>query len=57
MLLLNLMPVVTFAVRFAQGARPDAVELFGAALVISSLVANNLYLRRKPARKTSEAAI
>ncbi len=57
MLLLNLMPVVTFAVRFAQGARPDAVELLGAALVISSLVANNLYLRRKPARKTSEATI
>ncbi|HEX9192361.1 MAG TPA: hypothetical protein VF871_01215, partial [Burkholderiales bacterium] len=57
MLLLNLMPVVTFAVRFAQGARPAAVELAGAALVISSLVANNLYLRRKPARKTSEATI
>jgi drug/metabolite transporter (DMT)-like permease len=57
MLLLNLIPVVTFAVRFAQGVRPDAVELFGAALVISSLVANNLYLRRKAARKTSEATI
>jgi len=55
MLLLNLMPVVTFAVRFAQGARPDAVEFFGAALVISSLVANNLYLRRKAAR--SEATL
>jgi drug/metabolite transporter (DMT)-like permease len=55
MLLMNLVPVVTFAVRFAQGARPTALELFGAALVISSLVANNLYLRRVSARKTSEA--
>jgi len=55
MLLLNLMPVVTFTVRFAQGARPAPIELFGAALVISSLVANNLYLRRMSARKTSEA--
>jgi drug/metabolite transporter (DMT)-like permease len=55
MLLMNLMPVVTFAVRFAQGARPSALEVLGAALVISSLVANNLYLRRVSARKTSEA--
>jgi drug/metabolite transporter (DMT)-like permease len=55
MLLMNLVPVVTFAVRFAQGARPTSLELFGAALVISSLVANNLYLRRVSARKTSEA--
>jgi len=55
MLLMNLMPVVTFAVRFAQGARPAPLELFGAALVISSLVANNLYLRRVSARKASEA--
>ena len=55
MLLMNLVPVVTFAVRFAQGARPTSVELFGAALVISSLVANNLYLRRVSARKASEA--
>jgi len=47
--------VVTFAVRFAQGARPEPLELFGAALVISSLVANNLYLRRVSARKASEA--
>ena len=55
MLLMNLVPVVTFAVRFAQGARPTSLEVFGAALVISSLVANNLYLRRVSARKTSEA--
>ena len=55
MLLMNLMPVVTFAVRYAQGARPTSLEVFGAALVISSLVANNLYLRRVSARITSEA--
>ena len=54
-LLMNLVPVVTFTVRFAQGARPAPIELLGAALVISSLVANNLYLRRMSARKTSEA--
>jgi len=56
MLLLNLMPVITFAVRFGQGVRPVPLEIFGAALVISSLVANNLYLRRISARKTGEAA-
>ena len=58
-LFLNLMPVITFAIRAAQGAQHLPVELFGAALVISSLVANNLYLRlrRKPARKTSEATL
>ena len=55
MLLMNLVPVITFAVRFAQGARPGTLELVGAALVISSLVANNLYLRRMTARRTSEA--
>ena len=55
MLLMNLVPVVTFAVRFAQGARPTPLELLGAALVISSLVANNFYLRRMSARKTGEA--
>lgn len=52
MLLMNLMPVVTFAVRFAQGARPASFEVLGAGLVISSLVANNLYLRRISARRT-----
>ncbi len=57
MLLLNLMPVITFAVRFAQGVRPAAIEVLGAALVISSLVANNLYLRRESARKTREARL
>ena len=49
MLLVNLMPVVTFTARFAQGVRFEPVELAGTALVISSLMANNLYLRRASA--------
>ena len=49
MLLVNLMPVVTFSVRFAQGVRFEPVEIAGATLVISSLMANNLYLRRASA--------
>lgn len=47
MLLLNMVPVVTFSVTFALGARFSAAELMGAALVIGALAANNVYLRRK----------
>jgi hypothetical protein len=36
-------------VRFAQGVRFEPVEIAGATLVISSLMANNLYLRRASA--------
>jgi drug/metabolite transporter (DMT)-like permease len=46
-LLLNLMPVVTFAIRYAQGAQFATSELVGAGLVVGSLVANNLYERRR----------
>lgn len=46
MLLLNLMPIVTFAIRALEGARFEAVELVGAAIVVGSLMANNLMLRR-----------
>ncbi|MEZ5652738.1 MAG: DMT family transporter [Burkholderiaceae bacterium] len=45
MLFLNLIPVVTFGVRYWQGYRFAAIELVGAALVIAALVANNLWLR------------
>ena len=45
-LFLNMMPVVTFALRFAQGHRFLVIELVGAAMVIAALVANNLHLRR-----------
>ena len=44
-LLVNFMPVVAFSVRALQGHAVEPVELAGAALVIFSLVANNLYLR------------
>ena len=46
MLLLNLMPIVTFAIRALEGARFEAAELVGAAIVVGSLMANNLMLRR-----------
>jgi hypothetical protein len=45
MLMLNLVPVIVFTIRFAQGQRFAPVELLGAALVIGALIANNLYLR------------
>ncbi len=45
MLLGNLVPVVTFAIRIFQGHRFEAVELAGAGLVVAALIANNLYLR------------
>jgi len=57
MLLLNSVPVVTFAVRVAQGHRFQAIELAGALVVVAALVANNIYLRRASARKaTKESA-
>jgi drug/metabolite transporter (DMT)-like permease len=45
MLMLNLMPVVTFAFRAAEGASFEVSEIVGAAMVVGALVANNLYLR------------
>jgi drug/metabolite transporter (DMT)-like permease len=53
MLMLNLMPVIVFAIRFAQGQRFLPVELAGAGLVIGALIANNLYLRASHARRAS----
>lgn len=47
MLLTNLMPVVTFTYRAAQGYKFEAVELAGATVVVIALVANNLYLRHQ----------
>ena len=43
----NLIPVTTFAIESIRGYRPNAVELAGAALTISALVANNLLARRQ----------
>ena len=46
MLTLNLVPVGVFAIEAALGRRFGAAELCGAAVVIGSLAANNLHLRR-----------
>lgn len=46
LLLGNLVPVVTFAVRIAQGHHFLPVEFIGAGLVVFSLVANNIYIRQ-----------
>ena len=42
----NLIPVTTFAIEIVRGYRPNAIELAGAGLTISALVANNLLGRR-----------
>jgi drug/metabolite transporter (DMT)-like permease len=47
MLLLHLMPVVTFAHRALEGASISWAEQVGAAIVIGALVANNLAMRRR----------
>ena len=49
----NFVPVVTYAIALAQGRRPDAAELAGAALVLVALVANN---RHQKARLATMAA-
>ncbi len=47
MLMLNLIPVIVFAIEAWLGRSYVAVELLGAAVVIGALVANNLFLRRQ----------
>ena len=54
MLLGNLVPVVTFAIRILQGHRFEVIELAGAALVVAALIANNLYLRGRIVAQTSD---
>ena len=46
MLYQNLIPVVAFAIGYWQGKRFEPIEIAGAALVVASLFANSLYLRR-----------
>jgi drug/metabolite transporter (DMT)-like permease len=48
MLLLNLMPMITFGFRALEGASFERSELLGAAIVVSALVANNVYQRLRP---------
>jgi drug/metabolite transporter (DMT)-like permease len=50
MLMLNLIPIIVFAIEAWLGRSFAAVELGGAALVIAALVANNLYQRRSAPR-------
>ncbi len=45
MLMLNLIPIIVFAIEAWLGRSFAAIEIGGAALVIGALVANNLYLR------------
>jgi hypothetical protein len=47
MLMLNLVPVMVFAIEAALGRSFGAVEIGGAAIVIGALAANNLFLRRR----------
>jgi drug/metabolite transporter (DMT)-like permease len=56
MLLLNLIPVVTFVIRFAQGERFGAAEIAGVAMVVGALLANNVYLRMKSRAAQAAAA-
>jgi len=39
----NFAPVITYLIALAQGRRPAALELMGAAIVLIALVANNLH--------------
>jgi drug/metabolite transporter (DMT)-like permease len=50
MLMLNLIPIIVFAIEAWLGRSFAAIELAGAALVIGALVANNLYQRRSAAQ-------
>ena len=52
MLMLNLIPVVTFIIRHIQGHRFAVAEFAGGAMVIGALIANNVYLRRVRARQS-----
>jgi len=47
MLMLNLIPIIVFAIEAWLGQSFAPVEIAGAAIVIGALVANNLYLRRR----------
>lgn len=47
MLMMNLIPIIVFAIEAGLGRSFSAVELGGAAIVVGALVANNLYQRRR----------
>ena len=45
----NLIPISTFTIEIVRGYRPEALELFGAALTIAALLGDNLLARRHAA--------
>lgn len=47
MLMLNLIPIIVFAIEAGLGRSFAAIEIGGAAAVIGALATNNLYLRRR----------
>lgn len=47
LLFTNLIPVVAFAIGYAQGRRFEPMELVGALIVITALAANNVFERRR----------
>jgi hypothetical protein len=49
MLMLNFVPIGVFAIEASLGRSFSPVEIFGAALAVSALIANNVYLRRRSA--------
>ena len=53
MLMLNLIPIIVFAIEAWLGRSFAAIEIGGAAIVIGALVANNLYHRSAAARAAS----
>jgi drug/metabolite transporter (DMT)-like permease len=57
MLLLHLMPIITFGFRALQGAQIGLSELLGAGLVLAALIANNAHVRRRAADLSSAGVV
>jgi drug/metabolite transporter (DMT)-like permease len=53
MLFINLIPIVTFSIRYWQGYRFEVIELVGAAMVIGALSVQNIYMRIENARSVA----
>jgi drug/metabolite transporter (DMT)-like permease len=53
MLFINLIPIVTFSIRYWQGYRFEAIELAGAAMVIGALSVQNISMRMQSAREVA----
>jgi drug/metabolite transporter (DMT)-like permease len=51
MLFINLIPIVTFIIRYWQGYRFEAIELIGAAMVITALSVQNVTMRIQQRKK------